>query len=133
MEHAVDIGTGRTVVFVEDEALVRDVAVCELEDHGFKVVEFPSADEALPYLSRHGGDACVVVTDVQMPGALNGLQLVEIVSHLWPRTPMLVTSGGSLVDPQRLPPSVRFLRKPWHPSEMVDRVARLAGGAAARA
>ncbi len=127
MEQTIDIGTGRTVVFVEDEALVRDVAVCELEDHGFTVVEFDSADEALPYLSRHGGEACVVVTDVQMPGALNGLQLVDIVSHLWPTTPVLVTSGGSLVDPQRLPPSARFLRKPWRPSEMVDRVARLAG------
>ena len=129
MEQTVDVIAGCTVVFVEDEALVRDVAVCELEDHGFTVIEFDSADEALPYLSQHGGEPCVVVTDVQMPGALNGLQLVDILSQLWPSTPLLVTSGGALVDPRRLPPNARFLRKPWRPAEMVDRVATLASDA----
>ena len=103
MDNVVDINTGKTVVIVEDELLVRDLAVCELEDQGYTVVEFDTADAALPYLRQHGGTACVLVTDVQMPGLLNGLQLVDIVSHIWPETPVLVTSGGSLVDPQRLP------------------------------
>ena len=125
MDNVVDINTGKTVVIVEDELLVRDLAVCELEDQGYTVVEFDTADAALPYLRQHGGTACVLVTDVQMPGLLNGLQLVDIVSHIWPETPVLVTSGGSLVDPQRLPPQARFLRKPWRPAEIVERVRSL--------
>ena len=125
MDNAVDISTGRTVVIVEDELLVRDLAVCELEDQGYTVVEFDTADDALPYLRQHGGTACVLVTDVQMPGTLNGLQLVDIVSHIWPETPVLVTSGGSLVDPKRLPPQARFLRKPWRPAEIVEGVRSL--------
>ena len=37
----------------------------------------------------HGGDAAAVVTDVQMPGALNGLELVAILDRLWPGVPVL--------------------------------------------
>ena len=119
-------GSRRTVVIVEDEFLVRDLAVCELEDNGFTVVEFDSADAALPYLREHGGDAAVIVTDVQMPGSLNGLELAAILDRLWPGVPVLITSGGPLVDPRRLPACAGFLRKPWLPEDMVARVAGMA-------
>ncbi len=115
--------SGRTVVIVEDEILVRDVAVCELEDNGFTVVEFETADAALPYLREHGGEAALVVTDVQMPGSINGLELVEILSHICPGVPVLITSGGPLVDPRKLPACAAFLSKPWRPEDMVARVA----------
>ncbi len=124
-------GRGQIVVVVEDEALVRDLAMCELEDSGYRVVGFASADDALPYLRLHGGEAAVLVTDVQMPGALNGLELVEIIARIWPGTPVLVTSGGPLVDPSRLPQCARFIAKPWHPADMVDRVRNLATRSAA--
>lgn len=125
MTQAHDSWSGRIIVIVEDEYLVRDVAVCELEDNGFTVVEFDSADAALPYLREHGGDAALILTDVQMPGALNGLELVDILSGLWPDVPVLITSGGPLVDPRRLPPCAGFLSKPWHPEDMVARVGQM--------
>ncbi len=118
-------GVRRTVVIVEDEFLVRDLAVCELEDNGFTVVEFDSADAALPYLREHGGEAALILTDVQMPGRLNGLELVDILSRLWPDVPVLITSGGPLVDPRKLPSCAAFLRKPWLPEDMVARVGRM--------
>lgn len=120
-------GVRRTVVIVEDEFLVRDLAVCELEDNGFTVVEFDSADAALPYLREHGGEAALILTDVQMPGRLNGLELVDILSRLWPDVPVLITSGGPLVDPRKLPSCAAFLRKPWLPEDMVARVGRMIG------
>lgn len=110
-------------MIVEDEYLVRDLAVCELEDKGYTVVEFDCADAALPYLREHGGEAALVVTDVQMPGSLNGLELVAILDRLWPGVPVLITSGGPLVDPRRLPACAAFLSKPWRPEDMVARVA----------
>ena len=112
----------RIVVIVEDEFLVRDLAICELEDNGYTVVEFESADAALPYLRQHGGEAALILTDVQMPGSINGLELVEILNRLWPRVPVLITSGGPLVDPRSLPPRTGFLSKPWLPQDMVARV-----------
>lgn len=104
---------------VEDEFLVRDLVSCELEDNGFVVVGFDSADAALPYLREHGGETALILTDVQMPGSLNGLDLVDILNNLWPGVPVLITSGGPLVDPRKLPPCASFLRKPWLPDDMV--------------
>ena len=117
--------TEKTVVIIEDEFLVRELAVCELEDCGYTVVEFESADAALPYLRQHGGEAALIVTDVQMPGKLNGLQLVEILTNLWPGVPVLVTSGGPLVDPRKLPQRAAFMSKPWRPDEIAARVNRI--------
>ena len=124
---ALPIWSGRTVVIVEDEFLVRDIAVCEFEDNGFTVVEFDSADAALPYLREHGGEAAAIVTDVQMPGAVNGLELADILSRLWPGVPVLITSGGPLVDPRQLPACASFLSKPWRAEDMVARVAGMVG------
>ena len=115
-----------TIALVEDEELVRDVAASELMDLGFKVVEFENADSALPWLEQHGGDVSVVVTDVQMPGVLNGLQLVDLLNHLWPKLAVLVTSGGALVNPSRLPPHARFVAKPWRAADLASRVQTMA-------
>ena len=116
------------IALVEDEPIVRDLAACELSDLGFKVVEFGSADAALPWLRSHGADIAVVVTDVQMPGKLNGLQLADILNDLFPRLAILVTSGGPLVDPRKLPPCARFVAKPWRPADLAQRVKRMACG-----
>ncbi|MCW6509913.1 response regulator [Lichenifustis flavocetrariae] len=115
----------KLVAIVEDEAIVRDVAAMELEDCGFDVVDFRCADDALPYLRQHGGNISVLVTDVQMPGAMNGLDLVTLISRMWPELRMLVTSGGPLVDPGKLPPRVRFIAKPWRAADMAARVQEL--------
>ena len=115
-----------TVLVVEDEFLVRELAVCELEDCGFKVIEFPTADEALRHLESHVGETAVVFTDVQMPGRLNGLDLVDIVSRCWPSIGMLVTSGGPLVNPAKLPPGTKFVSKPWKADDVVSRVQGIA-------
>ena len=116
---------GMTVVVVEDEAIVRDLTVCELEDTGFDVVEFETADAALPYLRRHGAGLAAVVTDVQMPGQTNGLELADILNSIWPELRVLVTSGGPLVNPAKLPPCANFMPKPWLPADLARRVLTL--------
>lgn len=116
-----------TVIVVEDDFLVRDLAVSELEDAGYHVIEFPTADEALVHLTDHADEAQVVFTDVQMPGRLNGLDLVDIVSRRWPGIQVLVTSGGTLVNPATLPPCARFVAKPWRGADLVMRMQGLAG------
>lgn len=118
-------GAAKVVALVEDEPIVRDVAAVELEDRGFSVIEFPSADEALPYLQQNGGDISLVVTDVQMPGAINGLDLVVLLKRWWPQLKVLVTSGGPLVNPNLLPSTARFIPKPWRPAEMASRVQEI--------
>ena len=118
--------SNRTVLVVEDEFLVREIAVSELVDSGFTVIEFPTADDALEHLRSHEGETAVVFTDVQMPGRLNGLDLVDIVSRSWPQIGVLVTSGGPLVNPTELPPCARFVPKPWRAADIVTRVRGIA-------
>lgn len=119
-----------TVIVVEDDVLVRDLAVSELEDAGYHVIDFPTADEALVHLTDHADEAQVVFTDVQMPGRLNGLDLVDIVSRRWPGIQVLVTSGGTLVNPAKLPPCARFVAKPWRGADLLMRMERMAGACA---
>ena len=116
----------RTILVVEDEFLVREIAVSELVESGFTVIEFPTADDALAHLQSHEGETAVVFTDVQMPGRLNGLDLVDIVSRSWPQIGVLVTSGGPLVNPTKLPSCARFVPKPWRASDIVSRVRGIA-------
>ena len=117
------------VALVEDEPIVRDVAASELEDRGFSVVEFPSADDALSYLRQNGGAVSLVVTDVQMPGAINGLELVALLRRWWPKLKVLVTSGGPLVNPSLLPPTASFIPKPWRAADMASRVQKMVAAA----
>ena len=129
MSQHVTSPVNRTVLVVEDEFLVREIAVSELEDSGFTVIEFPTADDALAHLETHVGETAVVFTDVQMPGRLSGLDLVDIVSRSWPQIGVLVTSGGPLVNPSKLPPCARFVAKPWRASDIVRRVRGIADAA----
>ena len=118
------------IVVVEDEPFVRELAICELEDCGFAVDGFGTADEALRHLVRHAAETAVVFTDVQMPGRLDGLALTDIVARSWPAIGVLVTSGGSSVDMALLPRCARFIPKPWRATDVVLRVTELVAGAA---
>ena len=71
------------ILVVDDDPLVRFVTADHLQDAGFEVVEAPSADGALPLLEAGDGIAALV-TDVQMPGSMNGLELAQIVRRRWP-------------------------------------------------
>ena len=62
--------TPPVVLVVEDEALIRMLAVDVLEEAGFEVIEAPSADYAVLVLDKRD-DIRVVFTDVDMPGRLN--------------------------------------------------------------
>ena len=72
------------ILLVEDEVLVRMVAADVLSDAGFTVLESASAEEALMLLETRP-DVQVLFTDVNMPGALDGLGLAQAVHDRSPR------------------------------------------------
>ena len=69
---------------VEDEMLLRLHAAALLEEHGFAVLEAANATEALNVLQSRS-DVRLLFTDIQMPGALDGMDLVREVHARWPR------------------------------------------------
>src|SRR5215213_3485633 len=87
-----DLGRKPVVLVVEDELLVRILQVDILREAGFRVAEAQDADEAFEVLRRRL-DVSVVLTDVDMPGSLNGFEFARLVKQGWPELQVLVISG----------------------------------------
>ena len=110
------------VLLVEDEALVRMMAADVLrEEGGFKVVEAADADEALTVLDATA-DVRALVTDVEMPGSLNGFTLARVVKQAWPQIGIVVTSGRMAPGPKDLPSGALFMPKPYRPADLLAAV-----------
>jgi CheY-like chemotaxis protein len=80
------------VLVVEDEYLIRMLAVAAFLDEGFMVVEAEHAAEAL-LIYDGNADIAVLFTDVNMPGTMNGIDLAEHLKLLAPAIQVIVTSA----------------------------------------
>lgn len=109
------------VLVVEDEPLIRIVATDAIADSGVMAWEAGDAAEALEALQKHPHIG-LVVTDVNMPGEMDGLDLAETVGETRPEVPVIVTSGQVAVKPEELPNSGAFLPKPYRPEQLVELV-----------
>ena len=112
------------VLLVDDETLVRMAAADLLEEAGCRVIEAACADEALQWLTADPGAIEVLVTDVHMPGSMDGLDLARVVVHRqWPWIRLIVVSGLRGYSDRDLPDHGRFVAKPWRIDRMVDAIA----------
>jgi CheY-like chemotaxis protein len=116
------------VLIVEDEFLVRLTLMEALADEGFEVVEAATGDEALTLLQSDPGIG-LLMTDVQLPGSLNGLGLARAAREQRPDLPVVYMTGrpdalaGALASPRDA-----FIAKPYLPSEVAATVRRMTGG-----
>ena len=96
-----------------------------LEDAGFTVLESTNAEEALRLLETRS-DVQVLFTDVNMPGALDGLGLAQTVHERSPEVGILIGSGRIRPGVGELPPGTRFIAKPYAPAALTDAVRAVA-------
>jgi DNA-binding NtrC family response regulator len=104
-----------TILLVEDNEQVRNLAREILERQGYTVIEAGDAAAALELLSSHGGPVHLLLTDVVMPG-MNGRELYEEALSAHPDLKVLYMSGYSedvIADRGVLEEGVRFLQKPF--------------------
>jgi two-component system, response regulator PdtaR len=123
-EPLVERAVRSVILVVEDEFLVRILEVDILRDAGFRVVEAQDADEAFEMLRRRP-EIAAVLTDVDMPGSLNGFEFARLVKQGWPEVGVLTISGKALPTPGDLPDRVEFVRKPFRPQALLERVHNL--------
>lgn len=98
------------VLLVEDDPLVRDTVRSGLEVSGFEVQTAGDADEALRLLAgAHRID--VVLTDVVMPGSMNGVDLARLLAREHPELRVVIATGYT--DRSIDVPGVRTLAKPY--------------------
>ena len=110
------------ILVIDDEPIIRLDAREILEDAGYVVTEAASADEALPLLAD--GEATeAILTDINMPGTLDGLELARIVDGLMPEIAIVLMSGKELPRRENLPLKATVVAKPFSASALLQRVA----------
>lgn len=107
------------VLVVEDEGLVRLMAVDMLEEVGFTVIEAVTADDAWTILEERD-DIAILFTDVEMPGSMNGLELANRVAARWPHIRLVITSGRVRIRNQDVPDDGQFIPKPYYPAQLLS-------------
>ena len=112
-----------TVLLAEDDPFVRGAIGSGLQADGFSVMEAESGDHAWPMIEAGGFD--VLVTDITMPGELNGWLLAEQALAVHPGIAVVYISSGPENAARRVDRSL-FLRKPFHPDTIVIAVREAA-------
>jgi len=92
-----DVSPQLTVLIVEDEVLIRMLLSEALRQEGYAVVEAATADEALSVLESSSSPD-VLITDVRMPGSIDGFELAAYVRRTKPELKVIITSGHASPD-----------------------------------
>jgi two-component system, response regulator PdtaR len=114
------------VLVVEDEPLLRMLAVEVVEEAGFLAIEAGDADEAVMLLESRT-DITLLFTDINMPGSMDGLKLAHAVRNRWPPIKILVVSGKQQLQISDLPSNSWFVGKPYQAAALVAELRSLVG------
>lgn len=115
------------VLLVEDEWFIRFDVAEQLRTAGFEVVEASTADEAMDYIAS-GERVDALITDIRMPGTLDGLELAGKLRVMQPMLLILVASGS--VELESAASRVgRFISKPYDPKQIAALIAEMLGSA----
>ena len=109
------------VLLVEDENDLLLLISESLEIHGYTVSSACSGSEALDAL-RDNGPFDVVVSDIAMPGTLNGIDVAQAVVGQHPGVRVILTSGHPLSHFPPIPKAVEFLSKPYRAKQLLDMI-----------
>lgn len=101
--------------------MVRLVAASMLQDAGFDTLEADTAENALQVLEENSA-VCVLFSDVQLPGDMDGCSLARTVHDRWPDIGLVLTSGAATPRRSQLPDDTDFLPKPYDGRDMVEAV-----------
>ncbi|MET0674534.1 MAG: response regulator [Bradyrhizobium sp.] len=112
-----------TALVVEDDPMQRDMICLLLEESEVDVIECESAEAAELVLERAADDLVLMLTDVQLAGNMDGVELAHIARKYHPDMGVIVTSGKPLH--QALPDGVKFWEKPWAPLDVIREAERM--------
>ena len=117
------------ILLVEDEWLIRTIVAEELVDGGFAVREAGDGDQASALIAQDPSAFTLLVTDVHMPGSLDGIGVARMVRAHRPDLPVIYTTGRPdvLNHLQPFGPREVLLRKPFALSDLLAAARRLLG------
>jgi two-component system, cell cycle response regulator CpdR len=112
-----------TALIVEDDQMQRDMICLLLEESEVDVIECESAEAAELVLARAGDSLALMMTDVQLAGNMDGVELAHIARKYNPEIGVIVTSGKPVQ--KELPEGVQFWAKPWAPLDVIREAERM--------
>ena len=112
-----------TALVVEDDVMQREMTCLLLEESDFNVIECESAEAAELVLQRTADNVVLMMTDVNLAGNMNGVELAHIAKKHNPAIDVIVTSGKPLR--QALPDGAKFWSKPWAPLDVIREAERM--------
>jgi two-component system, response regulator PdtaR len=112
------------ILTVEDEFLVSEYLSRILKDEGYSVISVLSADEAIAVLESRN-DIRLIITDINMPGTMDGLKLAAAVRGRWPPIRIIIATGLRPPTKDQMPTGSLLLQKPYTPVSVVEAVERL--------
>jgi CheY-like chemotaxis protein len=125
-----------TILVVEDEAGVREIAVAILRSLGYRVLEAPDGDKGLLIFGAHAAEIDMLLTDVVLPGKVRGREMAERVTAIRPEVKVLFMSGyteNAIEHHGRLDDGAQLLGKPFKREQLARKVAEVLGASGAAA
>ena len=123
--HADVVGVG-TVLVVDDEAIVRDVARSMLERFGYTVLTAENGQQAVDLVRQHKDDLALVLIDLTMP-VMSGEEALSHIKSIHPTLPIILSSGYKMEAIQRFAGKglAGFLQKPYSRARLAEKLRAL--------
>ena len=123
----------QSVLFVEDEPLLRELAIIILGDAGFQVVTAENGRAAFEALDEDGSPFCAIVTDINLGAGPDGWAVAKRGRELNKALPVIYLTGASGYQwqSQGVPKSM-LLRKPFTSDEILQALRSILGSAASQ-
>ena len=115
-------GAGETILLVEDEPILRELAQAILVDAGYKVLEAEQSEEALSVWQQHEGKIDLLLTDMVLPGGMTGRELAAQLQKLKPQLKIIYSTGYSQDVVESDGATAGFLQKPYPPETLMRTV-----------
>ena len=116
------VGGCETILIVEDEEMLRELAREILKDAGYQILEATSGREALEVWRQHGGKIDLLLTDMVMPEGVSGVELAERLVAETPQLKVIFMSGYTSddVNPELLErTNGSFIQKPYGHADLI--------------
>jgi CheY-like chemotaxis protein len=112
------------ILTVEDEIFISEYLGDLLRDAGYEVVSTSNADDAIAILESRS-NIRLIITDINMPGSMDGLRLATAVRGRWPPIKIIIATGRGRPTDDQMPRGSLFLSKPYDSKAVISAVQRL--------
>jgi CheY-like chemotaxis protein len=113
-----------TILLVEDDVLERMSLADQLRSAGYAVLEAWNADEALDLLNRNLNEVQVVLSDIRLPGRMDGVELAHAIRAQNPDIKIVLASGQSFSTSHWFDTD-GFFPKPYNAVRLIEHIKRL--------